>query len=227
VSSSRASSWLCSPPKPASRRPTRKRPPPTRSRTTDEFRRWKSGSREPAARAEVPAATSETRAHRARSGGARHCAACGEDLRRIGEEISEHYEYIPAQMKVIEAVTGDWTVHFTGSDILGLTGFVNARRPAARGSAVEPAKRVARRSSRQPDSTAAPRSQCPGQCRFWRIARRRRREPMPFAGASLASWLPSITKDATTLRRPFATSVQATFRSLQFLPRPGDVPLQD
>lgn len=30
------------------------------------------------------------------------CAACGENLRRIGEEVSERYEYIPAQMRVIE-----------------------------------------------------------------------------------------------------------------------------
>ena len=26
----------------------------------------------------------------------RHCAGCGENLRHIGEEISERYEYIPA-----------------------------------------------------------------------------------------------------------------------------------
>lgn len=32
----------------------------------------------------------------------KHCAVCGEDLRRIGEEVSERYEYIPAQMLVIE-----------------------------------------------------------------------------------------------------------------------------
>ena len=32
----------------------------------------------------------------------KHCARCQEDLRRIGEEVSEHYEYIPAQMLVIE-----------------------------------------------------------------------------------------------------------------------------
>src|SRR5581483_3375292 len=32
----------------------------------------------------------------------RHCATCGEELRRIGEEVSERYEYIPAQMLVIE-----------------------------------------------------------------------------------------------------------------------------
>jgi transposase len=32
----------------------------------------------------------------------KHCTECGQDLRRIGEELSEHYDYIPAQMKVIE-----------------------------------------------------------------------------------------------------------------------------
>jgi transposase len=32
----------------------------------------------------------------------KHCADCGQDLRRIGEETSERYEYVPAQMKVIE-----------------------------------------------------------------------------------------------------------------------------
>ena len=32
----------------------------------------------------------------------KHCTQCDRDLRRIGAEISERYEYIPAQMKVIE-----------------------------------------------------------------------------------------------------------------------------
>jgi transposase len=32
----------------------------------------------------------------------KHCLHCDQDLRKIGEEISERYEYIPAQMKVIE-----------------------------------------------------------------------------------------------------------------------------
>jgi transposase len=32
----------------------------------------------------------------------KHCAGCDQDLRRIGEEVSERYEYLPAQMKVIE-----------------------------------------------------------------------------------------------------------------------------
>jgi transposase len=32
----------------------------------------------------------------------KHCGHCDQDLRRIGEEVSERYEYLPAQMKVIE-----------------------------------------------------------------------------------------------------------------------------
>jgi transposase len=34
----------------------------------------------------------------------KHCAACAQDLREFGEEISERYEYIPAQLIVIEDV---------------------------------------------------------------------------------------------------------------------------
>jgi len=34
----------------------------------------------------------------------KHCAACDQDLRPIGEESSERYEYLPAQMVVIEDV---------------------------------------------------------------------------------------------------------------------------
>ncbi len=34
----------------------------------------------------------------------KHCASCSEDLRPIGEETSERYEYIPAQLMVIEDV---------------------------------------------------------------------------------------------------------------------------
>jgi transposase len=34
----------------------------------------------------------------------KHCAACSQDLRPIGEETSERYEYIPAQLLVIEDV---------------------------------------------------------------------------------------------------------------------------
>lgn len=32
----------------------------------------------------------------------KHCDACQQDLRHIGEEVSEHYEYVPAQMLVVE-----------------------------------------------------------------------------------------------------------------------------
>jgi transposase len=32
----------------------------------------------------------------------KHCAECDQDLRHIGEEVSERYEYIPAQMLVIQ-----------------------------------------------------------------------------------------------------------------------------
>ena len=34
----------------------------------------------------------------------KHCASCSQDLRPIGEESSERYEYIPKQMLVIEEV---------------------------------------------------------------------------------------------------------------------------
>ena len=34
----------------------------------------------------------------------KHCAACDQDLRAFGEEASERYEYIPAQLIVIEDV---------------------------------------------------------------------------------------------------------------------------
>lgn len=34
----------------------------------------------------------------------KHCAECQQDLRHIGEEVSERYEYVPAQMLVIEDV---------------------------------------------------------------------------------------------------------------------------
>jgi transposase len=34
----------------------------------------------------------------------KHCATCDQDLRHIGEEVSERYEYIPAQMLVVEEV---------------------------------------------------------------------------------------------------------------------------
>jgi len=34
----------------------------------------------------------------------KHCAVCAQHLREFGEEISERYEYIPAQLVVIEDV---------------------------------------------------------------------------------------------------------------------------
>src|SRR5918911_4918685 len=34
----------------------------------------------------------------------KHCTHCQKDLRPIGEESSERYEYIPAQLKVVEDV---------------------------------------------------------------------------------------------------------------------------
>ena len=34
----------------------------------------------------------------------KHCADCGKDLRLIEEETSEHYEYIPASLRVIQDV---------------------------------------------------------------------------------------------------------------------------
>ena len=34
----------------------------------------------------------------------KHCAACCQDLRPIGEDTSERYEYVPAQVTVVEAV---------------------------------------------------------------------------------------------------------------------------
>lgn len=38
------------------------------------------------------------------SDGQKHCADCQQDLRHIGDEVSERYEYVPAQMLVIEDV---------------------------------------------------------------------------------------------------------------------------
>ena len=34
----------------------------------------------------------------------KHCAACCQDLRAIGEDTSERYEYVPAQVTVVEEV---------------------------------------------------------------------------------------------------------------------------
>jgi hypothetical protein len=49
--------------------------------------------------------TPETQTYRARSDhSGKHCTDRHGKLRRIGEEVSERYEYIPAQMTVIEDV---------------------------------------------------------------------------------------------------------------------------
>jgi transposase len=42
-----------------------------------------------------------------------HCAACAQDLRPIGEESSERYEYIPAQMLVVEDVCKKYACNCT------------------------------------------------------------------------------------------------------------------
>jgi transposase len=43
----------------------------------------------------------------------KHCAACAQDLRPIGEESSERYEYIPAQMLVVEDVCKKYACNCT------------------------------------------------------------------------------------------------------------------
>jgi transposase len=43
----------------------------------------------------------------------KHCAACRQDLRPIGEESSERYEYIPAQLTVIEDVCKKYACNCT------------------------------------------------------------------------------------------------------------------
>jgi transposase len=44
----------------------------------------------------------------------KHCATCQQDLRPIGEESSERYEYIPAQLTVIEDVCKKYACAGTG-----------------------------------------------------------------------------------------------------------------
>jgi hypothetical protein len=43
----------------------------------------------------------------------KHCASCHQDLRPIGEESCERYEYIPAQMLVIPLISGRMSVKST------------------------------------------------------------------------------------------------------------------
>jgi transposase len=61
-----------------------------------------SGSGKPRGRKRLPRHLKRERIEHDLPDQERHCAACDQDLRRIGEEVSERYEYLPAQMKVIE-----------------------------------------------------------------------------------------------------------------------------
>jgi transposase len=60
------------------------------------------GSAQPHGRKALPRHLKRERLEHDLSETEKHCAHCDQDLRRIGEEVSERYEYIPAQMKVIE-----------------------------------------------------------------------------------------------------------------------------
>src|SRR2546423_4345674 len=61
-----------------------------------------SGSGKPRGRKPLPRHLKRERIEHDLPESEKHCAHCDQDLRRIGEQISERYEYIPAQMKVIE-----------------------------------------------------------------------------------------------------------------------------
>ena len=61
-----------------------------------------SGSGKPRGRKPLPGHLKRERIEHDLPDQEKHCAACDQDLRRIGEEVSERYEYLPAQMKVIE-----------------------------------------------------------------------------------------------------------------------------
>jgi len=61
-----------------------------------------SGSGKPRGRKPLPGHLKRERIEHDLPDQEKHCAACEQDLRRIGEEVSERYEYLPAQMKVIE-----------------------------------------------------------------------------------------------------------------------------
>ena len=43
----------------------------------------------------------------------KHCSSCSQDLREFGEETSERYEYIPAQLIVIEDVCKKYACNCT------------------------------------------------------------------------------------------------------------------
>ena len=61
-----------------------------------------SGSGKPRGRKPLPRHLKRERIEHDLPDPEKHCAACDQDLRHIGEEVSERYEYLPAQMKVIE-----------------------------------------------------------------------------------------------------------------------------
>ena len=61
-----------------------------------------SGSGKPRGRKPLPRHLKRERIEHDLPESEKHCMRCDQDLRRIGEELSERYEYIPAQMKVIE-----------------------------------------------------------------------------------------------------------------------------
>jgi transposase len=61
-----------------------------------------SGSGKPRGRKSLPKHLKRERIEHDLAEKEKHCAACEQDLRKIGEEVSERYEYLPAQMKVIE-----------------------------------------------------------------------------------------------------------------------------
>jgi transposase len=61
-----------------------------------------SGSGKPRGRKPLPRHLKRERIEHDLPESEKHCSHCDQDLRKIGEEISERPEYIPAQMKVIE-----------------------------------------------------------------------------------------------------------------------------
>src|SRR5205085_8107749 len=75
--------------------PDDKDPPPASSGNTEE---------NPRGRRALPAHLKRERIVHDLDAAEKHCSACAEDLREFGEETSERYEYIPAQLIVIEDV---------------------------------------------------------------------------------------------------------------------------
>lgn len=61
-----------------------------------------SGSGKPRGRKPLPRHLKRERIEHDLPESEKHCPRCDQELRRIGEELSERYEYVPAQMTVIE-----------------------------------------------------------------------------------------------------------------------------